>query len=111
MSLMASFLSAISLLGVCKENYVYGTQFVVINLSYGLATPIAAYWFLPVFFKLQATSAYHVCSQFTHCNMQRSLLFFHCHQLLNVLVIDVGGLIQMSRLAQKAMEFTISPKK
>jgi len=27
-----------------------------------LATPIAAYWFLPVFFKLQATSAYHVCS-------------------------------------------------
>ena len=61
-SLMASFMSAITLLGVSMENYAYGTQFVVINFSYGLATPIAAYWFLPVFFKLQATSAYHVCS-------------------------------------------------
>lgn len=58
-SLMASFMSAITLLGVSMENYAYGTQFVVINFSYGLATPIAAYWFLPVFFKLQATSAYH----------------------------------------------------
>ncbi|KDR21691.1 putative sodium-dependent multivitamin transporter isoform X1 [Zootermopsis nevadensis] len=58
-SLMASFMSAITLLGVTMENYAYGTQFVVINFSYGLATPIAAYCFLPVFFKLQATSAYH----------------------------------------------------
>lgn len=61
-SLMASFMSAITLLGVSMENYAYGTQFIVINFSYGLATPIAAYWFLPVFFKLQATSAYHVCN-------------------------------------------------
>ncbi|KAJ6635574.1 putative sodium-dependent multivitamin transporter [Pseudolycoriella hygida] len=57
-SLMASFMSAITLLGVSMENYQYGTLFVVINISYGLATPIAAYLYLPVFFKLQATSAY-----------------------------------------------------
>ncbi|KAJ9601324.1 hypothetical protein L9F63_000546, partial [Diploptera punctata] len=58
-SLMASFMSAITLLGVSSENYSYGTQFIVINFSYGIATPIAAYLYLPVFFKLQATSAYH----------------------------------------------------
>nr|CAI5832809.1 unnamed protein product [Callosobruchus analis] len=57
-SLMASFMSAITLLGVSSENYTYGLQFIIINLSYGIATPIAAYLFLPVFFKLQATSAY-----------------------------------------------------
>lgn len=57
-SLMASFMSAITLLGVSTENYQYGTLFVIINISYGLATPIAAYLYLPVFFKLQATSAY-----------------------------------------------------
>uniref|UniRef100_A0A6E8VIC7 Sodium-dependent multivitamin transporter n=1 Tax=Anopheles coluzzii TaxID=1518534 RepID=A0A6E8VIC7_ANOCL len=57
-SLMASFMSAITLLGVSNENYQFGTQFVAINLSYGLATPIAAYLFLPVFFRLQACSAY-----------------------------------------------------
>ncbi|XP_032671555.1 putative sodium-dependent multivitamin transporter [Odontomachus brunneus] len=56
--LMVSYLSAISLLGVSSENYVYGTQYAVINISYGLATPFAAYFYLPVFYKLHATSAF-----------------------------------------------------
>lgn len=59
-SLMASFMSAITILGVSSENYTFGIQFIVINLSYGLFTPIAAYLYLPVFFRLQATSAYEV---------------------------------------------------
>ncbi|XP_017758968.1 PREDICTED: putative sodium-dependent multivitamin transporter [Eufriesea mexicana] len=57
-ALVVSFMSAITLLGVSAENYTYGTQFVVINLSYLIGTPIVCYGFLPVFFKLQATSAY-----------------------------------------------------
>uniref|UniRef100_T1JCV0 Sodium-dependent multivitamin transporter n=1 Tax=Strigamia maritima TaxID=126957 RepID=T1JCV0_STRMM len=57
-SLMASFMSAITLLGVSSENYVYGTQFVIINFSYIFGTFIAAYLYLPVFFHLQVTSAY-----------------------------------------------------
>ncbi|KAF5294065.1 hypothetical protein FQA39_LY13539 [Lamprigera yunnana] len=57
-SLMASFMSAVTLLGVSSENYTYGIQFIVINISYGLFTPLAAYLYLPVFFQLQATSAY-----------------------------------------------------
>lgn len=60
-SLMASFMSAITLLGVSNENYSFGIQFIVINIAYGLATPIAAYLYIPVFFRLQATSAYEVC--------------------------------------------------
>lgn len=57
---MASFMSAITLLGVTNENYQFGAQFIVINISYGLATPIAVYWFLPIFYNLRATSAYEV---------------------------------------------------
>ena len=57
-SLMASFMSAITLLGVTKENYVYGTQFVVINFAYMIGTPIAAYVFVPVFFRMESPSAY-----------------------------------------------------
>ncbi|KAL0106500.1 hypothetical protein PUN28_016304 [Cardiocondyla obscurior] len=56
--LVVSFMSAVTLLGVSAENYTYGTQFVVINLSYLIGTPIVCYGFLPVFYKLQATSAY-----------------------------------------------------
>lgn len=61
-ALVVSFMSAITLLGVSAENYTYGTQFVVINVSYLIGTPIVCYGFLPVFFKLQATSAYEVGS-------------------------------------------------
>lgn len=57
-SLMASFMSAVTLMGVSMENYQYGTIFIVINLGYGLVTPVAAYLYLPVFWKLQTTSAY-----------------------------------------------------
>ncbi|XP_024946748.1 putative sodium-dependent multivitamin transporter isoform X2 [Cephus cinctus] len=59
-ALMASYLSAISLLGVSSENYVYGTQYAVVNIGYGLATPVVAHLYLPVFFKLQATSAFEL---------------------------------------------------
>jgi len=60
--LMVSYLSAVSLLGVSSENYVYGTQYAVINISYGLATPFAAYFYLPVFFKLDTASTFEVKS-------------------------------------------------
>lgn len=59
-SLMASFMSAITLIGVSNENYQYGTQFIVINLAYGLATPIVTNLFLPVFYNMRVTSAYEV---------------------------------------------------
>ncbi|KAL5288547.1 hypothetical protein ACFFRR_009023 [Megaselia abdita] len=57
-TLMASFMSAITLLGVSTESYQFGILFVVINISYILTTPLAAYLYLPVFYKLQTTSVY-----------------------------------------------------
>ncbi|RLU26334.1 hypothetical protein DMN91_000128 [Ooceraea biroi] len=56
--LMVSYLSAVSLLGVSSENYIHGTQYAVIIFSYGIATPFVAYFYLPVFFKLNATSVF-----------------------------------------------------
>jgi len=40
------------------ENYQYGTMFVVINLSYVLSTPVAAYLIIPVFYRLKTASVY-----------------------------------------------------
>lgn len=51
-------MSAITLLGVSAENYYYGMIFTVVNLGYGLGTPIATRFYLPVFFGLQKTSTY-----------------------------------------------------
>lgn len=59
-SLVASFMSAISLMGLSMEMYTYGTLFLVINVAYIYGTAVSAYLYLPVFFKMQATSAYEV---------------------------------------------------
>ena len=57
-SLMASFASAITLLGVTAEIYTFGTQFVAINLAYVIGIPICATIFLPNFYRLRVTSIY-----------------------------------------------------
>ncbi|XP_042876525.1 sodium-coupled monocarboxylate transporter 1-like [Penaeus japonicus] len=58
MSLIASFMSAITLLGTPAEVYQYGFLYWLIGWSYFLVMPSAAYLYFPVFHKLQVTSAY-----------------------------------------------------
>ncbi|CAL4117051.1 unnamed protein product, partial [Meganyctiphanes norvegica] len=58
MSLVASFMSAITLLGTPSEVYKYGTLYWLIGFSYFLVMPAAAYLYLPVFVDLEVTSAY-----------------------------------------------------
>nr|XP_034196013.1 putative sodium-dependent multivitamin transporter [Osmia lignaria] len=62
-ALTVSYLSAVSLLGVSSENYLYGSQYAVINVGYGLATPIVAYFYMPVFFNLGSASAFEYLQQ------------------------------------------------
>ncbi|KAG5442554.1 Sodium-coupled monocarboxylate transporter 1 [Clonorchis sinensis] len=57
-SIMASFLSAISLLGTTTEAYVYGIEFICMILAYSIAFPLAAEIYMPVYYKLRLTSAY-----------------------------------------------------
>lgn len=65
MSMLASFMSAITLMGNPAEIYKYGTQFVMIGLSYSLVMPAAAHLYIPIFYKLNLTSVYEVRSD--HC--------------------------------------------
>ena len=53
LSLVASFMSAITLLGTPAEMYVSGSQYVVLVLSYPLVMGATAHLFLPVFDALQ----------------------------------------------------------
>jgi len=57
-SLVASFMSAITLLGTPAEMYVSGTQYVALTLSYPFVMGCAAHVFLPVFDQLQVTTSY-----------------------------------------------------
>lgn len=58
LSVLASFMSAITLLGTPAEMYQYGTQYWIIIIGYLFLIPATCYLYLPTFFNLQLTSAY-----------------------------------------------------
>jgi len=73
LSLLASFVSAILLLGTPAEIAVYGTQYWVIIVSFFFVIPITAYMFLPVFYRLQVTSVFEVTKHAVF-----AFLFYSC---------------------------------
>lgn len=58
LSLLATFQSAVAILGVPSEIYRYGTQYWFLGCSYFLGLLIPAHIFIPVFYRLHLTSAY-----------------------------------------------------
>ncbi|CAH8607926.1 unnamed protein product [Heterobilharzia americana] len=57
-SVMASFLSAVAVLGTTAEAYQYGIQFILLVGGYLIAFPLTAYVYMPVFYKLRLNSAH-----------------------------------------------------
>uniref|UniRef100_A0A2D4I6R7 Sodium-coupled monocarboxylate transporter 1 n=1 Tax=Micrurus lemniscatus lemniscatus TaxID=129467 RepID=A0A2D4I6R7_MICLE len=58
LSLTASFMSAVTILGTPAEIYRYGGMFSLFAISYMLMVVISAEIFLPVFYRLKITSTY-----------------------------------------------------
>uniref|UniRef100_A0A8B9MT62 Solute carrier family 5 member 8 n=1 Tax=Accipiter nisus TaxID=211598 RepID=A0A8B9MT62_9AVES len=58
LSLTASFMSAITVLGTPAEIYRYGAIFCIFAITYGLVVLCSAEIFLPVFYRLGITSTY-----------------------------------------------------
>jgi len=60
LSLLASFMSAITLLGTPAEIVVYGTEYWMIWVAYCIMIPLATYVFIPIFYRLELTSVFEV---------------------------------------------------
>ncbi|KAJ6645757.1 Sodium-coupled monocarboxylate transporter 1 [Pseudolycoriella hygida] len=58
LSLICSFISAVTLLGNPVEVYYYGSVYIYFSISFIPMTLAVAYLYVPVFFQLQLTSAY-----------------------------------------------------
>ncbi|XP_077989861.1 sodium-coupled monocarboxylate transporter 1-like [Glandiceps talaboti] len=58
MSLTASFMSAITILGTPADFYVNGSMFGYFGLAYTEVMILSAEVYMPIFYKLKATSAY-----------------------------------------------------
>ena len=60
LSLLASFMSAITMLGTPAEMYNYTVMYWWISVSYLFVIAGAAHIYMPVFYQLKVTSAYEV---------------------------------------------------
>lgn len=60
LSLLATFQSAVAILGAPSEIYTFGTQYWFLGCSYFLGLLIPAHVFIPVFYRLRLSSAYEV---------------------------------------------------
>ncbi|XP_062852671.1 sodium-coupled monocarboxylate transporter 1 [Trichomycterus rosablanca] len=58
MSLTASFMSGITVIGTPAEAYIYGTSFWLFAFSYAIMSTISAEIFVPLFYRLGITSTY-----------------------------------------------------
>ncbi|KAK1796059.1 hypothetical protein P4O66_008858, partial [Electrophorus voltai] len=58
LSLLATFQSAVAILGAPSEIYTHGTQYWFLGCSYFLGLLIPAHIFIPVFYRLRLASAY-----------------------------------------------------
>ena len=60
MSVFASFMSPIAILGTPAEVYTFGFQYWMQSFTSFISVPIMAWVFLPVFYNLRLTSSYEV---------------------------------------------------
>ncbi|KAK7475399.1 hypothetical protein BaRGS_00033349, partial [Batillaria attramentaria] len=58
LSLLASFMSAITLLGTPVEMYIYSTMYFYIGIGYFFVMAGAAHIYVPIFYRLRITSVY-----------------------------------------------------
>lgn len=61
LSILASFISAVTILGTPAEVYNYNSMYFYIGIGYLLCVAAVTHVYMPMFYKLRVTSAYEVC--------------------------------------------------
>ncbi|KAM4706701.1 sodium/iodide cotransporter isoform 1-T2 [Discoglossus pictus] len=89
MSLAASFMSAVQVLGVPAEAYRYGAKFVQMCLGQTANSLLTAYVFMPIFYRLGLTSTY----QYLELRFCRSVRLYGTIQFLIGTVLFTGIVI------------------
>ncbi|XP_014291035.1 sodium-coupled monocarboxylate transporter 2 [Halyomorpha halys] len=108
MSLIASFISGIALLGIPSEVYRYGMNYLFVTLSYPTAGLVCSYVFLPVFFKLQQISVYQYMELRFNKFVRKMISFlFTISQIGLVPIVIYGPALALSQVSDYGV-FTIS---
>ncbi|KAL0276709.1 UNVERIFIED_CONTAM: hypothetical protein PYX00_004222 [Menopon gallinae] len=109
MSLVASSISGIALIGLPSEMYTFGTQLWVTVISEVLAYLTTAFVFLPVLFKLQVTSSYEYLERRYNRVLRKlgSILFILGTMLYIPIVIYVPGPLAFAQVTGISLQLLI----
>ena len=99
MSLVASFMSAITLLGTPAEIYASGTQYVALVLTYPFVMGATAYIYLPVYTQLNITTSYEYLSmRFNTAVRALAAACFTVHMLLYMAIVVYAPALALSQV-------------
>ncbi|KAF8763792.1 Sodium-coupled monocarboxylate transporter 1 like protein [Argiope bruennichi] len=98
-SIIATSLSSVSVLGVPAEMYLHGTQYVITGLGIPLGGLLAAYGFLPVFYEMQVSTAY----QYLEKRFGKTIRTFVATLYTFLTVLDMGVVLYAPALALNAV--------
>ncbi|XP_052222776.1 sodium-dependent multivitamin transporter-like isoform X2 [Dreissena polymorpha] len=88
MSLIASYMSAITVLGIPTEMYVFGSQYWLVALSGILTYPVTCHVFLPFFHKMHLNSAYQYLEiRFSPTTRYLASIIFSVEMILYMAVV------------------------
>lgn len=108
MSLIASFISGIALLGIPSEIYTYGMNYSLVLFSYPTAGLVCSYIFLPVFFKLEQISVYQYMELRFNTTVRKMVSFlFTISQVGLVPIVIYGPALALSQVSDYGV-FTIA---
>uniref|UniRef100_A0A8B9J610 Solute carrier family 5 member 8, like n=1 Tax=Astyanax mexicanus TaxID=7994 RepID=A0A8B9J610_ASTMX len=94
MSLTASFMSGITVIGTPAEAYKFGTPFWLFAFSYAIMSTISAEIFVPLFYRLGITSTYEVRAYNTSIfNILILILLFLLYDCIAVTGLDLWGVL------------------
>ncbi|KAK6489633.1 solute carrier family 5 member 6a [Huso huso] len=99
LSLLATFQSAVAILGVPAEIYTYGTQYWFLGISYILGLLIPAHIFIPIFYRLRLTSTY----QYLELRFNKTARILGTITFIFQMVIYTGVVLYAPALALNAV--------
>ncbi|XP_029487320.1 sodium-dependent multivitamin transporter-like [Oncorhynchus nerka] len=99
LSLLATFQSAVAILGAPSEIYTYGTQYWFLGVSYFLGLLIPAHVFIPVFYRLRLTSAY----EYLELRFNKTVRIMGTVTFIFQMVIYMGVVLYAPALALNAV--------
>ncbi|XP_075606298.1 sodium-dependent multivitamin transporter isoform X1 [Balearica regulorum gibbericeps] len=99
LSLLATFQSAVAILGVPSEIYRFGTEYWFLGCSYFLGLLIPAHVFIPVFYRLRITSTY----EYLELRFNKTVRVFGTITFIFQMVIYMGVVLYAPSLALNAV--------